>query len=172
MGGYGSNRWGWYEPKTTVEACLTLTVWAIDIRPNDDGTGKAEWTRADGTVTNSVGLDVATGETGGTLTLGYRAGERLIQERVRLSTTRPHLGGLRWWFHCPRCQRRIGKLYKPPESAEFRCRQCHNLTYRKSQEHDKTHDKYLAMLLDGVEADTYLGRLRQAMALIDVYAEL
>jgi hypothetical protein len=34
--------------------------------------------------------------------------------RVCLESTPCHLGGERWWFLCPRCGRRAGKLFLPP----------------------------------------------------------
>ena len=58
--------------------------------------------------------------------------------RVRLVTTTPTYGGLRWWFICPlvingvECNRRVRKLYL--YGRYFGCRHCHNLTYRSSQE--------------------------------------
>jgi hypothetical protein len=81
---------------------------------------------------------------------------------VRLTTTRPRFGGLRWWFLCPLvingwpCERRAGKLYLPPHGRYFGCRQCHELTYRSVQEHDKRadmlrkHPGLMATLLDGM----------------------
>jgi hypothetical protein len=65
---------------------------------------------------------------------------------VRIATTRPRFGGLRWWFICPlivngrRCNRRVGKLYLPPAARYFGCRHCHDLTYTSCQEHDKRID--------------------------------
>jgi hypothetical protein len=62
------------------------------------------------------------------------------------STTRLHRGGLLWWFLCPVplgrgcCGRRVRKLYLPPGGHYFGCRDCHNLTYRSAQEHDKRVD--------------------------------
>src|SRR5262249_26653703 len=38
----------------------------------------------------------------------------------------------RWWFACPRCQRRCETLYRPPEACseyDWRCRRCWRLTY-------------------------------------------
>src|SRR5262245_58476814 len=66
--------------------------------------------------------------------------------RVRLVTTRPRFGGLRWWFVCPLvvngrpCGRRVGKLYLPPGGRYFGCRGCHRLTYHSAQTHDKRVD--------------------------------
>jgi hypothetical protein len=59
---------------------------------------------------------------------------------VRLESTRPRWGGLRWWFLCPQrvdareCGRRMCKLYLPPGGQRFGCRYCHALTYRSCQE--------------------------------------
>lgn len=67
-----------------------------------------------------------------------------------------HFGGARRWFICPsrRCQHGMGAtyagagrghapspqgrataLYLPPGAAQFRCRDCHQLTYRTKQFH-------------------------------------
>jgi len=72
--------------------------------------------------------------------------QKELKYDVRLTTTRPRFGGLRWWFLCPLlsdgrpCGRRVGKLYLPPRGRYFGCRQCHNLTYKSCQEHDKRVD--------------------------------
>lgn len=56
-----------------------------------------------------------------------------IECLIPLVTTRPYFGGLRRWFACPVCGRRVGKLYLPPGETYFGCRACHGLTYRSSQ---------------------------------------
>jgi len=50
--------------------------------------------------------------------------------RVHFETTFQPLGGLRWWFLCPRCGNRRAKLYIRI-SAHFpiACRECHRLRY-------------------------------------------
>jgi hypothetical protein len=54
---------------------------------------------------------------------------------IHLQTTRPHRGGLRWWFTCPLvlhgepCGRRVQKLYLPPGGQYFGCRHCYHLGY-------------------------------------------
>ena len=52
-------------------------------------------------------------------------------------------GGGRRWLLCPRCFRRVAKLYRPPDEVLFACRLCHELTYRSTQ----CHDAKLARLL-------------------------
>ena len=66
-----------------------------------------------------------------------------VSYSVRLATTTPNYGGIRWWFLCPLapnrspCYRRVAKLYVPPGGKYFGCRTCHDLTYTTCQESDK-----------------------------------
>ncbi len=55
--------------------------------------------------------------------------------------TRGGRGGQRTWFRCPSCGRRMFKLYRPPWSSCFACRECHDLTYRCVQQHDARLDR-------------------------------
>ena len=55
-----------------------------------------------------------------------------------LTSTTPRFGGLRYWFLCPRCGRRVGKLYHVERWA---CRRCHNLAYQ-SQRHSRHLSKH------------------------------
>jgi hypothetical protein len=52
---------------------------------------------------------------------------------IPLSSTRPNYGGIRWWFLCPKCRRRVAQLHKPSNAHHFFCRYCHNLTYESAQ---------------------------------------
>jgi len=64
-----------------------------------------------------------------------------ICEPVTLLSKPQHFGGARWYFFCPSwCRRWVRKLYLPPGIAYLGCRTCHDLSYRSSQEHDKTLD--------------------------------
>ena len=54
--------------------------------------------------------------------------------RVRLGTTRPNFGGLRWWFLCPITGRRVGVLYLPGKGGTvFASRQASGLAYRSQR---------------------------------------
>jgi hypothetical protein len=66
---------------------------------------------------------------------------RLVEEcLMRIATTRPYLGGIRFWFVCT-CGRRVGRIYLPRGEQLFACRICHNLTYKSAQQHDqRTYD--------------------------------
>jgi hypothetical protein len=119
---------------------------------------------------NSIGYDVETLDPDRQFVrLFYTVTQRATQEkealdyRVRLTTTRPRFGGLRWWFICPlvvsgrACGRRVGKLYLPPGSRFFGCRACHGLTYHSAQTHDsrvsrlRRDPELLAAILDDLK---------------------
>lgn len=57
--------------------------------------------------------------------------------RLRFTSSRCHFGGIRYWFVCPTCGKRIGKLYVTLSANEFKCRRCHNLTYQLCQIHNQ-----------------------------------
>jgi hypothetical protein len=60
----------------------------------------------------------------------YWTGEQLeVDDKINLATTRPKFGGLRWWFICPRQNRRVRKLYLAPGGRHFWSRQAYRLTY-------------------------------------------
>jgi len=125
MGGYGSGRWRWHRRKICVEQCLVIDA--------------ARW------MGESVLREGSTASRGAFVCIGYRvdatditrlvvylsytasdrgAAPRHFQYPVFLQTTRPNLGGLRWWFTCPLCRRRSQKLYHPPGRDRFGCRRC------------------------------------------------
>lgn len=55
------------------------------------------------------------------------------QQHIPLRATTPNYGGIRWWFLCPRCSRRVSLLYKPSNLQWFLCRYCYELTYESVQ---------------------------------------
>lgn len=62
---------------------------------------------------------------------GDAQGDRIERDyRVSLQTTPCNLGGVRYWFACPECRRRVGGLYLARGRRSFMCRSCANLTYR------------------------------------------
>ena len=65
-------------------------------------------------------------------------------------TTRPHFGGLRWWFVCPRSGRRAAKLHLPPGGKYFAHREAYGLTYRSCQESGKFRSAFYRNLANRV----------------------
>lgn len=151
MGGYGSTRWNSHSKKNTVEDGLRLNVnQLIQNRKLQTGLhlfGSWEWkNNYTGEVTSSMGYELNTTNTNYYwLRLHYTISstQERIDFKVRLTTSRPNFGGLRWWFVCPlivngkACNRRASKIYSPPGSRYFGCRHCNDLTYTSCQESDK-----------------------------------
>ena len=141
MGGSGS---GWCRKrKIPVEYCIVLdsAEWAASCFDLPD---LSSWSRRShgirpigvhycpiGRVRNEPAMRIES-------LLGY--GRELSPEQIIcFETSRSSFGNVRWWFSCPRCRRRVAKLYLPPQPAEpeFACRQCHQLTYRSVQQHQR-----------------------------------
>jgi hypothetical protein len=57
-----------------------------------------------------------------------------IDDKIFLTTTRPSFGGLRWWFVCPRLNRRVRKLYLPLGGRHFWSRRAYRLAYASQRE--------------------------------------
>ncbi len=65
----------------------------------------------------------------------YRDGsEEKYDYRIKLAKTRCNFGGVRYWFLCPRCGYRAGKLYRRPLGEMYFCRKCNDLTYESRNE--------------------------------------
>jgi hypothetical protein len=159
MGASGSGRWNYHEKKLTTEECWALNVANLQWGTLDGETssGVLRALRLDGrSSVLCVRWALQLGGESPVLILSYRPCRRTegreLTERVRLLTTKPHFGGVRWWFACPfsskdreRCGRRVGKLYLPPGERRFGCRQCHALTYKSSQESHR-YDRLCALM--------------------------
>jgi hypothetical protein len=159
MGGSGSGRWKYHEKKRTTEEC-----WALDVADLPRGTLDG---RSPSGILRAVRLGgrssvlclrwtLNLGDKDPVLTLSYRLHRRVEglehTERVRLLSTQPYFGGVRWWFACPfsskdrePCGRRVSKLYLPPGEQRFGCRRCHALTYKSSQESHR-YDRLCALM--------------------------
>jgi hypothetical protein len=156
MGGPGSGscyHWWRDNKKTVVENCLSLDAnrWMREgkLKEGVYQVGSWAWTYPSGG-RFVVNYEVNTTDLSSPcVRLWYTWVWTSIQQQdsedysVRLTTTRPRFGGLRWWFICPlvingrACNRRVGKLYLPPQGRYFGCRHCHDLTYTSSQESRK-----------------------------------
>jgi hypothetical protein len=65
----------------------------------------------------------------------YWTGEELqIDDKIFLATSPPAFGGLRWWFVCPRLNRRVRKLYLPLGGRHFWSRRAYRLAYASQRE--------------------------------------
>lgn len=69
------------------------------------------------------------------VTLTYRLQEpdgnwKSLEYLVRLTQTVCNFGGLRTWWLCPHCGRRVAVLYG---GSRYACRQCYDLTYKSTR---------------------------------------
>ncbi|MCH4248628.1 MAG: hypothetical protein LKF82_12510 [Acinetobacter populi] len=69
------------------------------------------------------------------LILNYTSKGKPFNYPVQIVTTPCNYGGVRYWFECPNCHKRVGKLYIA-ENLMFECRKCQNLNYA-TQQNDK-----------------------------------
>ena len=143
MGGSGSGRPSG-DGRITVEECLTLDVNKLFSDPRLKAGIRAQgqlcWTtNFPGKVTPSLNFDINTLDPSYlSICLSYimLPQKEEIHLDIRLETTRPYFGGLRWWFCCPLirrdgnpCDRRVVKLRLPPGGKYYGCRECYDLTY-------------------------------------------
>ncbi len=90
------------------------------------------WTRG-GEETGSIGVRV---QSPNALTLDYTITQdgtgRHVAERVNINRTACPYGGMRPWFSCPRCARRVAVLYL--RRGFFACRHCQRVAYSSQSE--------------------------------------
>lgn len=134
---------GW---RPHIESALAIDIWRMDkLGALDNGArGSWCWSRGDERVAE-VGYVTWRGHDSGTLTLSYtqtnRGGDRAsIVCELRLSSIPLHLGGRRWYGHCPYTGRRARKLYKFRGVDQF----CHRTAIRPAP-------TYLIQRLSGVD---------------------
>ena len=148
MGGYGSDHR--ITRKATVEECRAVD---IAVLPVSDFAEQSTWPRVitwrnyKDEVTASIGYRCEPQDSGSAIlrfsySVTRNSNEIKIEEAVPIMTTRPHFGGVRWWFICPlvsdggECWRRVRKIYLPPGGRYFGCRACYKLTYESVRSHD------------------------------------
>lgn len=51
--------------------------------------------------------------------------------QLELITSKTGFGGVRYWFKCPLCDRRVGVIFRHPISGQIGCRLCLGLEYRQ-----------------------------------------
>jgi hypothetical protein len=154
MGGSGSgSHYHWWRgsKKQTVQDCRTLDAnrWMREgiLKDGIQDSGRWCWYRNATLqeIVSRIGYEVNTTDAPPWVRLMYTFTESgtSLDYKVFLRVTKPHLGGLRWWFVCPliiegrTCNRRVGKLYLPPGARYYGCRHCYDLTYTSCQESRK-----------------------------------
>jgi len=137
MGGYGS---GWQgQRKATVEESLTLSASALTRKgvlvTGQHASGQWWWAYEGEAPHAKIGYEADLRDMDcAWLRLHYSANGEPVNYTVRLTWTRPHYGGVRWWLVCPMTNKRAAKLYLPPGAHQFACREAHDLTYTSCRE--------------------------------------
>jgi len=52
-------------------------------------------------------------------------------QEIGLTSTKTGFNGVRYWFRCPICDKRIGVVLVHPMNHKVGCRECLNVDYRK-----------------------------------------
>jgi hypothetical protein len=132
VGGYGS---GSFPRHYLVEHSRTVSVAALVragyLREGLRRVGGWQWQGNDARPAASIGLELDLVPPAFRYCLAYTIGHKSepVRQTGAMVTTPLHFGGVRWWFACPRCGRRCGKLYLPPSATLFGCRRCYSLRY-------------------------------------------
>jgi hypothetical protein len=136
--------------RRTVEECRSLSIARLVREGVVAQPGFARGPRAPQRVAWSSGFEILAqygGNTNGegTLRLVYTLRGERVEDQIEITSIASPLGnGRRFYFKCPGmhgvCGDRVGKIYLAPVKELFRCRRCHDLTYRACKEHDKRLD--------------------------------
>lgn len=170
MGGYGSTRWNYHNRKHTTGEAYTFDLAAVSIRERMEADTSAgylySWT-SDGKPSGSMGVHYFPEHMAIVFKMQVSRGDKSkdILQKVKLSTTELHFGGVRYWMQCPGCGKRTRTLHMPPAiplvTNPFRCRSCWRLTYSSSQDSRKPSGK-LYQLYDVFEKmDAIYSKLRR-----------
>lgn len=122
-------RWS-YSHRSTVESQLAISI--SDLSKNNilnPGRYTLSW-KVNETPVGAVRLTVNPDTL--TLVVSYRWTSCHVSITVTLTRTPCHLGGERWWFLCPDCNRRVGFLYI--DGSRVACRHCLDLRYTSQRE--------------------------------------
>jgi hypothetical protein len=142
MGGYGSTRWGRHFPKMTADSGLRLAMSTMirngQVKPGKWLIGILWWRNSNtGEAVASIGYEINMENLEGAyMRLQYNVNGQPMDYRVTLKSTRPHYGGIRWWFLCPKTGGRAAKLFLPPGATLFASRSAHGLGYSSQREKD------------------------------------
>lgn len=167
MGGFGSgNHAHSHRPakRRTVETTRILSIDSLRTSAAwQDGSGISTWTARNGR-TSSLRWSWTENEDTTTLLLEYAVRGVLVTERIPLETRPQKFGGVRYFFQCPKCNKRVLKLYG---IERFLCRGCQGLMYRSSQESGSL----LRQLLQTEEFTQIFGSIAEGLTISPYTAE-
>lgn len=145
---------------TTVEESLELDVHLLnreDCLAEDGQAGVLQWTSDTDDHVATAGYAYIEDDGAEAVVVFYTVSPQRPDDEARemkllipIERTDCHFGGTRPWFHCPECNARKAKLYKPPQDADrFLCQDCHGLLYAS-----QTHTRPLPQALNDLDDAT------------------
>ena len=69
-----------------------------------------------------------------------------LQNNIKLASSKTGNGGMRYWFFCPKCNKRVGVLYRRPGSDSLVCRRCGNLQYSAARYHRSQQEEHARLI--------------------------
>jgi hypothetical protein len=152
--------------KYTVEDCRSVSIAFLKKNGYLDTecciSGGISWKNYYGEETSSVSIYVSTLYGDNSIRFQYTntnrwSGEETYHDyKVGLTTTPCHFGGVRYWFNCPFCGRRAGKLFLGAGHIRFGCRHCYDLSYESRNE---SHSGKLGIMGSFLDIDKRIGKL-------------
>ena len=121
MGGLGSGRWHGKTRRLTTGLCVSIDL-------ADMGLREASVTHLFANVSNHPLVSVSWAPSLSRVVVEAMTSTDSRGFSVELSTTRPHLGGVRYWFICPQCSHSRRVLRLTP-ALDLGCQGCLNLAY-------------------------------------------
>lgn len=137
MGGIGSGQYYRWGSKSTLEdyKCLNINrmVKLDAIEDNSLNSGYWIWSDANtGKEKSRIGYQCNTlAPDNQYLRIQYSftdSGQE-FDYKIKLSTSKPHYGGKRYWFLCPVTSKRVSKLYLIPSDGRFLSRHVYKINY-------------------------------------------
>jgi len=135
MGG----RW-YYNRKPTTQECCSVSIFNLNRRGalKADCSLSLSWTRSNTGQESSIKVMVQVSDNPHvrfiyTVTKNNSESSS-IDDVIRLGKTECNFGGVRYWFICNSCWRRVAVLYLAPRGYHFVCRRCNNLSYQSQND--------------------------------------
>jgi hypothetical protein len=152
MGGSGSGHWYRWSKKPTTDNFWQFKIQTLKkeglFKSRHHCSGSWKWLR-NGEVQSAIGYELNSLDEYDSWIRVHYTNTRTKEPydyKIRLSTSRPNYGGVRWWFHCPvrGCGRRVVVLYM---GNVFGCRHCYNIAYCSQNQaaHERFTDRAFAL---------------------------
>ena len=141
----------YWNAKYTVEDCKKITIFNLKKWNMLIGhyPGTITWTSSATGKESSIRLTVNIGSNPPYAKFAYtitdlEGNKTDYDYKVYLGTTSCYLGGVRYWFYCRFCSRRVGALYLAPSEGYFACRHCCDLSY---ESRNKSHHGFVGVMV-------------------------